>query len=177
MTATPSRILLVGLMGAGKSSVGARLAEAREIPYLDNDALVAARAGSAKAALLEARGLPAFHRIEADIALELIGRGGAFVGSLPASSVLNPAVREALERRGPELQVVWLRASLDTLAARLMQTPAGRPFLAHDARAALNELAPPREAAYAALADVIVDVDGKSPDIVATDIEAALVGR
>ena len=177
MSEAGARILLVGLMGSGKSSVGAALAEARGIPYLDNDTLVAGQAGSALAALLEAEGLAAFHRVEAAIALELIGRPGTFVGALPASAVLDAGVREALERRGPELQVVWLRASLDTLVERLTRTPSGRPFIELDPRGALVQLAPEREAAYAALADITVDVGDRSPEELAADIEAALRRR
>lgn len=177
MSEGTSRILLLGLMGSGKSSVGAALAEARGVPYLDNDTLVASRAGSALAALLEAEGVSAFHRVEAAIALELIGRTGTFVGALPASAVLNPAVREALERRGPELKLVWLRASLDTLVARLTRSPSGRPFIELDPRGALVQLAPEREAAYAALADLTVDVDDRSPGQIAADIETALRRR
>src|SRR5690606_4544593 len=177
MTAAPSRILLVGLMGAGKSSVGRALAEARGIPYLDNDTLVAAHAGSAKEALLQSQGLSGFHRIEAAIALELIGREGTFVGALPASAALNVVVREALAQRGPDLRIVWLRASLDTLADRLARDPSGRPFLALHPPGAPAPLAPPRETAYQALADITVDVDGRTPEAIASEIEAALGRR
>ena len=86
------------------------------------------------------------------------GADGAVVAA-PASAVLDPASRDLLR----EERVVWLRAAPETLAARVAGTP--RPVAGGAAE---------REAGFAAVADVVVDVDGRTPDDVAGEILARM---
>lgn len=168
------RVLLLGLMGVGKTRVGEALGMQRDWPYLDNDVEVARRAGLSKAALVEVRGEGALREAESALVLELLEREGPFVAGLPAGAVLDAQVQQALAAHGPDVKLVWLRASTDTLVARLSADPQGRPWLDPELHAALSRMALPREVLYRSLADVIIDVEGATPEVLAARISEAL---
>jgi shikimate kinase/3-dehydroquinate synthase len=118
-------VVLLGLMGAGKTSIGREVAARLGRPLIDGDERLAELTdGHTAAEIGNARGLEALHRIEADIALEaLAATDPAVIG--PASSVCeSTAVRDALA----DHLVVWLRAPLDYLA-RTAVLKSHRPLL------------------------------------------------
>ena len=117
------RILLVGLMGSGKSTVGRRLSARTGWPYLDNDQLVAEVSGRPAPALIADEGEDALHRIEVE-AFELaltkpITHAPAIIG-LAGWLVTDEARRARIREAGT---VVWLRAGPATL---LRRTGSGR---------------------------------------------------
>ena len=144
----PSRtIVLVGLMGAGKSKVGRRLAVRLGLPFFDSDPEIEAAAGETIEEIFANRG-------------EHVG-GGAF---------MHPATRELVARRGVSL---WLRADLEVLVSRVLRR-SNRPLLKQgDARAILTELIERRYPLYAE-ADVVVDSGEGSPEATVTRAIAAL---
>lgn len=170
------RVLLLGLMGSGKSRVGEALAARLGVPLLDNDVRLAVQEGHSKLALFEAVGAVAFAEAEVEVALEIIQTPSPFVGGLPSGVLLDPRVRAALKQEGQPF-CVWLRARLETLAARLAVGILDRPRLDGDLGAALSRLAPPREAAFEAVADLTLDVEGRTPAELAEAIEKALGSR
>lgn len=147
-------IVLIGLSGSGKSTIGRRLAALLGQPFYDTDALLAARAGQPVPDLL--RSDPArFRALEERVVVEACAASGGVVAT-GGGVVLSPGNREALACGN---QVVWLRAPAPTLAARL-RGGEERPLLAGDALARLALLEAEREGLYASCATVIVDVDG-----------------
>lgn len=147
-------VVLVGLMGVGKSTVGRRLAKELERPFADADEQVELAVGLAIPAIFRRDGEEAFRRLEAEVLADLAGRPHPLVIAGGGGVVARPANRAVL---GERATVVWLRASASFLARRT--DPTHRPLLAGDAEGALARLLDEREPLYAAVADIVVDVE------------------
>ncbi len=153
------RVFLVGMMGAGKTTVGRALAEHLGYPYLDSDEQVERATGQTVAQIFEERGEAAFRAEEKRALAQALTSDGPVVVSVAGGAVLDPDNRRRLRQAG---LVVWLRASIQTLARRV----AGgdhRPLLGDDARGALTRLYQDRRRLYQEVADLVVDVDHLSP--------------
>ncbi len=164
------RLVLVGMMGAGKSTVGHLVAERLGWRYLDSDEQVEAETGRTVVELFAERGEAAFRTEESRVLAEALGADEPVVVSAAGGVVLAEENRSLLRRRGP---VVWLRAEPATLAARLGQG-AGRPLLGSDPAGRIVELDEVRRPLYETVATAVVDVDRLSPEVVADRVlEAA----
>ncbi len=170
-------IVLVGLMGAGKSVVGERLARRLGRPFADTDLLIEAEAGSTIAEIWRAEGEAAFRARERrwieELPVRLRGHvvalgGGMFIGE------------DNVNRLRSSTWSVWLRARVETLAARLAPAAAPRPLLAStdperppDIAGRLAEFLALRASWYGR-AHLVIDTDGLDPEAVALEIERAL---
>jgi shikimate kinase len=173
MTAARSdRILLIGMMGAGKTSVGRRLASRLGRPFLDNDTLVRDATGREPAEIDATDGEDALHDAEIRAFRAALGRPGPAVIAVAGAIVDAPAERGRLATAGT---VVWLRARPETLRARI-GSGAGRRHDATDL-AWLTARAGARGPGYLAVADLIVDVDQGSADDAVDRILAELPPR
>ncbi|MGB6610844.1 MAG: shikimate kinase, partial [Acidobacteriaceae bacterium] len=114
--AHPSRILLTGFMGAGKTTVGALLAERGGWDFVDTDRIVEARAGMAVAEIFEKRGEAAFREMEA-AAIGDTASTDSLVVALGGGALEMAATRD-LVAGWPNALVVFLDAPLETLLAR-----------------------------------------------------------
>jgi shikimate kinase len=164
------RLLLVGMMGAGKTTVGNLLAQRLGWPYRDSDADVEADTGLTVPEIFAREGEDAFRAAEARVLAEACASAVASVVSVAGGAVLNPDTRRRISRCGT---VVWLRARPETLAARVGDG-AGRPLLGEDPAAALVRLNDVRAPLYAEIADVVVDVDDLAPEAAAERVLAAV---
>ena len=162
-------IVLVGLMGSGKSSIGRRLAARLAIPFVDVDAEIEVAAGCTIADFFERHGEAAFRDGERRVIARLLGDppqvlatgGGAFV---------DPATRSLV---GEKALSVWLRAELDLLVKRCGRRNT-RPLLRDgDPREILAKLIDERYPIYAET-DVIVDTDESPHEVMVDRIIAAL---
>jgi len=163
------RVVLVGMMGAGKTTVGQQLAARLGWRFLDSDAMVEAATGSTVAELFATRGEESFRAEESRVLAAALTDAAPAVVSAAGGAVLDPANRRLLATAGT---VVWLRAEPDTLAARVGDG-AGRPLVRDDPAAVLAELDAVRRPLYGEVADVVVDVDDLDPSTVADRILAA----
>jgi len=155
----PERLILIGMMGSGKTTIGRLLAEATGWPYVDNDELVRQARGSTAREVLAADGEHGLRRAESDaLALALDVPEPAIVG-IAAGAVLSHADRDRLRDAGT---VVWLRADPATLAARAAGA-AHRPWLDGDATAWFERTAAERDRIYDSLADITVDTGRTAP--------------
>jgi HAD superfamily hydrolase (TIGR01509 family) len=155
-----SRILVVGMMGSGKTTVGRLLAARLGLPLVDNDDVLRQRSGAGPGAVFEAAGEVSLHDEEAALLrARLAAPSAAEVITVPASAVLEPELRRMLREAGT---VIWLRAAPETLAARIGSSErlAGRPRYSEDMAAWLRDRAHERASLYAEVATHIVDVDG-----------------
>ena len=166
-----ARILLVGMMGAGKTTVGCTLAERLSWDYLDSDAEVEAETGLSVPELFARDGEQAFRDAEARALEVACARENDVVVSVAGGAVLSEANRALLSVSGT---VVWLRARIETLIERVGDG-AGRPLLDNDPAAVITELSAVRTPLYAQVADLVVDVDDLTPNDVAEQILGTLV--
>jgi shikimate kinase len=164
-------VVLVGLMGAGKSKIGRRLAARLSLPFFDSDREIEIAAGESIEEIFVNRGEQVFRDGERRVIARLLAQpvhvlatgGGAF---------MDQTTRGVIERRGVSL---WLRADLDVLVSRVSRR-SNRPLLkSGDARAILGELIEKRYPVYAE-SDVIVDSSEGSPEFTVTRAIAALAG-
>jgi shikimate kinase len=159
---------MVGMMGAGKTTVGRLVADRLGYLYLDSDTEVAAATGRTVPENFAAEGEGAFRAAESAALRDALSGTAPVVVSVAGGAVLDPANRELLRNSGT---VVWLRATPATLAARVGDG-AGRPLLDGDPSSVLARLDGERRPLYAEVADVVVDVDGVAPAAVAEQVLA-----
>ncbi|MDX6266279.1 MAG: shikimate kinase [Frankiales bacterium] len=150
-----TKLLLVGMMGSGKSSVGAALSTKLGWPYLDNDVLLERTAGASARALLDNQGEVALRQAESQVLTLLLGMPGPVIGSVAAGVVLDEKDRLRLVQS--PAHVVWLRASPQALVRRV--NGSDRPWLGEDPAAVLRRLGAERNGFFAEVADQVVDVD------------------
>ncbi len=145
-------IVLVGLMGAGKTSVGRRLAEKLSIPFVDADHEIEAAAGKSIKEIFADHGEPYFREGERRVIQRLIGNG-AQVLATGGGAYMNDETRQRIQESGIS---VWLRATLPILMKRVMKRQ-DRPLLQNeDPEAVMRGLIDKRYPVYA-LADVTVE--------------------
>jgi shikimate kinase len=169
------RVVLIGGPGAGKSIVGAALAGRMGWRHIDLDAYIEWRAGRPVREIVEADGIAEFRRWEARATQELAGR--RVVVLTPGGGwALNPALPQRL---APGARFVWLRAQVATVLCRLAAADIeARPLLAGpDPAAALARLFVERAPIYESLADLVVDVDGRTVEETADLLESLLRPR
>jgi shikimate kinase len=160
------RILLVGMMGAGKTTTGQLVARRLGWGYRDSDADVAAATGLTVPELFARDGEAAFRRAEAAVLAGACADREPSVVSVAGGAVLSPDNRRLIVASGT---VVWLRARPETLAARVGDG-AGRPLLGDDPAEAVARLDAVRSPLYAEVADLVIDVDELAADAVADRI-------
>lgn len=168
-------VLLIGMMGAGKTSVGELLAARLGRAYVDNDRQVEQATGRTVPEIWEADGEDAFRREEAAALAAATADPTPAVIAVAGGAVLDAANRDSIAAAGT---VVWLRAEVDTLARRVGDGE-GRPLLSgpEGPEQALARLQAERRPLYEALADVTIDVDDGDPDEVVGLVLAALESR
>ena len=159
-------IVLVGMMGAGKSSIGARLARQLDIAFVDADTEIETAADMSIEEIFAAHGEAFFRDRESRVIARLLKRkpcvlatgGGAFVNSETRRLIKSKALS------------IWLRVPLNELVRRVKRKPDKRPLLAEtDIRATLSRLLDERGPAYGE-ADIIIDSDHDDHDAVVDKI-------
>ena len=162
-------LVLVGMMGAGKTSVGRRLAGVLGVPFRDADVEIETAAGCTINEIFERFGEPAFRNGERKVIARLLSDpphvlaagGGAFIDEETRQRIKEHAVS------------IWLRAPLDLLIQRVLRKDT-RPLLRNtDSRATLEHLLREREPIYAQ-ADIVIESDEGPHDVVVKRIVAAL---
>jgi shikimate kinase len=169
-------IVLVGLMGSGKSTVGRLVAKQLGRPFVDLDDLVAERAGRSVAEVFATDGEAGFRRLESSALARALTRTDGPVVATGGGVVTVDANRDLLVN---QTHVVWLRALPATLAARTASDVAVRPLLAdaERAEATLSALHQERAPHYAQVATSVIDTDGLDGSAVAAAIVDQLVVR
>jgi 3-dehydroquinate synthase/shikimate kinase/3-dehydroquinate synthase len=157
--------VLVGFMGAGKTTVGHILAERLGQPFVDSDVLIEQRQGRSVRDIFAAEGETYFRELEHTTVAELV-RGEETVIALGGGAVEDPRTRAVLRNA----RVIYLRVGYDEAMSRV-QGDEYRPML-H--RPGLDELYQNRLPVYEDLSVLTIDTDGRRPDAVAREILAAL---
>lgn len=168
MVSAGPAVVLIGPPGAGKSTVGAAVAELTGLVLLDTDALVEQRAGTTISELFVAGGEAGFRLLEREAVVHAVATHGGVL-ALGGGAVLDPATQADLQGR----PVVYLRVSLRD-AARRAGFDQGRPLLALNPRGQWLALMEKRRPTYERLARLEVDTDGRGPAAVAEDVVVGL---
>lgn len=148
----PRTLVLVGLMGAGKTAVGRRLATRLGLPFVDADQEIEAAAGCSIEDIFESYGEPAFRDVERRV-IERLLQAPVHVMSAGGGAFIEPETRAMIRNRAFSL---WLRADIDLLVARTARR-SNRPLLKHgDPRDILTRLKAERDPIYAE-ADMAID--------------------
>jgi shikimate kinase len=162
-------IVFVGLMGAGKTAIGRRVAQVLDLPFIDSDHEIEAVSRMSVPELFEAYGEPEFRALEQRVIDRLL-RQGPCVVSTGGGAFMNAATREAVARRGVS---VWLKADLDLLMERVGRNQ-NRPLLkTPDPRAVMARLMGERHPVYAQ-ADITVESRDARREIIADEALLAL---
>lgn len=148
--------VLIGSPGAGKSTVGRRVAKRMEVGFADSDALVEAEAGKAVSDIFVDEGEDAFRVMEA-AAIERALREQSGILALGGGAVMRAETREHLSGH----RVVWLKVGVADAAARVGMNTA-RPLLLGNVRGTLHALLEQRNPVYAEVATDVVDTSGLS---------------
>jgi shikimate kinase len=167
----PCRVLLIGMMGSGKSTIGRLLSAATGWPYVDNDELVHRSHGATARQILAEHGEARMRAAESDaLALGLTTQPPALIG-VAAGTIIDPANRASLAGGG--VVVVWLRADAAALESRAMGA-GHRPWLDTGGASWIRDAIAERDPLYASVADVVVDTDSSEPEQSADEVRARL---
>ncbi len=180
-------IVLVGFMGAGKTTIGNLLAARLGLPFADSDEVIERRAGRPIKQIFAEHGEPAFRALEHQVIVELLD-GPALVLALGGGAAQHPQTQARLTRgddlpRPPRdrgdpspripLEVVYLEVGYEQ-AVRRVGGDTGRPMLA---RSDLPELYRSRLSAYADVATLTVATDDRHPEVISQDILTRLAAE
>ncbi len=148
-------LFLVGLMGAGKSTLGRQLARRLDLPFVDADHELEHRSGVTIATIFEVEGESSFRDREQAVLADLVQRKNIVLAT-GGGAILRQANRDALAQNGT---VVYLHAQPDALWERV-RNARHRPLLqAADPKARLGELYAQRDALYREIADHVIESD------------------
>jgi shikimate kinase len=163
-------IVLIGLMGAGKTTIGRRLAKKLGLKFRDSDDEIAAAAGCSIPDIFEMHGEAIFRDLELRVLDRLLSEGTSFVLATGGGAWMTHGVRDLASKKAIS---IWLKADLDVLLDRVSRK-SNRPLLERgDKRAILEKLMDERYPMYAH-ADIIVESNQGSHENVVTSVLEAL---
>ncbi|RMH04714.1 MAG: helix-turn-helix domain-containing protein [Planctomycetota bacterium] len=161
------RIALIGLRGAGKSTVGLRLAKELEVPFSELDDLIREKAGLTVPEIFELHGTAGYRRLESEALEEWLGRHGSGVLAVPGGVVTAP---NTFERLLGSCRTVWLEATPEDHMDRVVAQGDLRPMHAHpEAMDRLRSLLEERTPQYQR-AEIRVMTSGRTVDEVVTEV-------
>lgn len=168
MIRADQHLVLVGMMGVGKTTVARVVADRLNRRVLDSDAIIESRTGRTVREIFAQEGEPAFRALETEVLLESLALPEPVVIAGAGGVVLSEANRAAL--KASAARVIWLCADPATLVDRV-RGGGHRPLLDADPAGTLQRMFTEREALYREVADAIVLVDNRS---VSEVVEAVL---
>ncbi|MBG0566206.1 shikimate kinase [Actinoplanes aureus] len=160
--------VVLGVMGAGKTTIGAAVAEALGVPFADTDAIIEERAGKPIPEIFVDDGEAAFRALEREVVASSLRDFGGVL-ALGGGAILDDGTRKLLA----DHTVIYLSVEL-TDAIKRVGLGAGRPLLAINPRATLKYLLEQRRPLYLEVATHTITTDGREPEEIATEVVALL---
>jgi shikimate kinase len=162
--------VLIGMMGAGKTTLGRRLARRLSRPFIDSDQQIEMQTGRTVREIFESDGEAAFRALETEALADALSTPSPSVVAAAGGTVLRDVNRDRMREHGT---VIWLRADPSELAERV-RNGTHRPLLAEDPAATLHRLDAERGDLYRDVADHIVETSGRAPDDIVDELCALL---
>ncbi len=169
--AATRHVVLVGMMGVGKTTVGQVVAKRLGRPFLDSDVMIEQHEGRTVREIWLAEGEPAYRVLETEVLREALAAAAPAVIAAAGGVVLREENRRLLQ--GPRACTVRLDADPELLATHV-GNQVHRPLLDSDPLATLRRLSDERDALYNEVAYATVEVAGRDVESIATDVIAAL---
>lgn len=167
MNTTSKNVILIGFMGAGKTSIGQELAVRSGRTFLDTDEYIEKKSGMTISHIFDAMGEEAFRKMETEALRDLISTSGSYVISVGGGLPMRAENRTLLKELGT---VVYLKVSPETVEERL-RGDTTRPLLRGDnPRKKIEELLSLRGPLYEEAAHLIVNADGRTPEEITSEI-------
>lgn len=166
----PCRVLLIGMMGSGKSTIGRLLSAATGWPYMDNDELVHQSRGTTARQILAERGEAQMRAAESEALARGVAAAAPALIGVAAGTILERADREQMRAGGI---VVWLRAGAAAIESRARGAE-HRPWLDTAGESWIRDTVSERDPLYASVADFIVDTGTKAAEESAEELLATL---
>jgi shikimate kinase len=169
------KIILLGYMGSGKSTIAQLLSEVIGIPYLDLDHIIESKTNLSIATLFKDKGEIYFRKLEHEIFQELIGNPNSMVLSLGGGTPCY--ANNHMMLNGLHTVSIYLKASIDTLCERLILDKKNRPLIAEQSETELKEFIAKHlfdRSFYYHQAQHTIVVDGKSPELIVREIQKRL---
>ena len=166
MSVPERHIVLIGMMGAGKTTVGSRLARALDRPFVDSDVQVEQRTARSVREIFETDGEAAYRALESEVLAEALGSEDPSVIAAAGGTILDPNNRRRMKECGT---VVFLEATPGALVPRVGGQD-HRPLLRNDPAGVLQQMDAVRRPLYEETADFVVDVASNPPDAVVEKI-------
>lgn len=167
------KVFLIGMMGAGKSTIGSALALRLGWAWFDSDAQVESNTGKTVVEIFAEQGEQAFRKQESAALEQGANYSDPAVVSVAGGAVLDPQNRKLLSDSG---LVIWLRATPETIIKRV-GTGTGRPLLEGNVAENVKNLYQFRAPLYEQIADLIIDVDNKPISQILDQIEQWLLAN
>lgn len=164
------KIVLIGPMGAGKTTIASLLADAWDLPVRDTDADIEAAEGCSISDIFVDDGEDHFRALEAKAVSEALATHDGVL-ALGGGAVLDPRTRELLAGH----RVVFLRVGLSD-AVKRVGLGVGRPLLLGNVRGRIKALLDERTPVYESVATHVVNTDGRTPDEVAAEVQGLFDG-
>jgi shikimate kinase len=162
-------IILIGLMGSGKTTIGSRLAKRLDLPFIDTDEEVERQVGCSIANIFKYEGEDFFRKAEYKIVKKILAKEPCIIAT-GGGAFINPAIRQLIDNFGIS---IWLRASLEVLLNRVVRRKT-RPILEEgDKKQILQELIATRYPIYLE-SDITIDSDNFPHNMVVDSIITAL---
>lgn len=165
-------LILIGPPGAGKSTIGAALAQRLGVDLVDTDAAIESSAGRSISDIFVDDGEATFRQMELDTVLDALEHHPGVV-SLGGGAVMTPGIAEALERERHTGTVTFLNVGIADAASRV-GFDASRPMLVINPRASWNRLMNARRPTYERLAHLQIETAGRDVESICDEIQTAI---
>lgn len=166
-------VVLVGMMGSGKTTVGRLVADRFGVDFFDSDEVIEASSRMTVAEIFSSHGEVEFRRRESETLKTLVPCSELRVVAVGGGAILDEDNRAVIRDSST---VVWLRTGVETLSDRV-GSGESRPLLGKDPKDSLRRIADSRADIYESTADFVVDTDGLTPEAVADAVAKAIDTR
>jgi len=160
-----SKIVLVGMMGSGKTTIGKLLSKEFSLPFYDSDEEIVKKLGMSIVDIFQSQGEEVFREEEAKTITKIL-RKDQYICALGGGSLLSQEIRDIVKK---DIISIWLQASVDDLYERLKDDKSRPKLDVMDTRAEIFNLNQQREKFYK-MSDIVVNTGNKSEDMIVSEI-------